>query len=120
MVVFEGKTYLSRLTLLRQQSAQVVWDSTEGIRVPKEALRMEKVTVNSEGERVTEEATGVYCVVGMEARFKPVEVVYNGSSFLLVRSAAPEDRENLRLRPGDEVIITANGLYDGKVVGQKG
>ena len=81
---------------------------------------MEKVTVNSEGERVTEEAIGVYCVVGMEARFKPVEVVYNGSSFLLVRSAAPEDRENLRLRPGDEVIITANGLYDGKVVGQKG
>ena len=120
VVVFEGKTYLSRLTLLRQQSAQVVWDSTEGIRVPKEALRMEKVAVNSEGERVTEEATGVYCVVGMEARFKPVEVVYNGSSFLLVRSAAPEDRENLRLRPGDEVIITANGLYDGKVVGQKG
>ena len=120
VVVFEGKTYLSRLTLLRQQSAQVVWDSTEGIRVPKEALRMEKVTVNSEGQRVTEEATGVYCVVGMEARFKPVEVVYNGSSFLLVRSAAPEDRENLRLRPVDEVIITANGLYDGKVVGQKG
>ena len=120
VVVFEGKTYLSRLTLLRQQSAQVVWDSTEVIRVPKEALRMEKVTVNSEGQRVTEEATGVYCVVGMEARFKPVEVVYNGSSFLLVRSAAPEDRENLRLRPGDEVIITANGLYDGKVVGQKG
>ena len=120
VVVFEGKTYLSRLTLLRQQSAQVVWDSTEGIRVPKEALRMEKVTVNSEGQRVTEEATGVYCVVGMEARFKPVEVVYNGSSFLLVRSAAPEDRENLRLRPGDEVIITANGLYDGKVVGQTG
>ena len=120
VVVFEGKTYLSRLTLLRQQSAQVVWDSTEGIRVPKEALRMEKVTVNSEGQRVTEEATGVYCVVGMEARFKPVEVVYNGSSFLLVRSAAPEDRENRRLRPGDEVIITANGLYDGKVVGQKG
>ena len=120
VVVFEGKTYLSRLTLLRQQSAQVVWDSTEGIRVPKEALRMEKVTVNSEGQRITEEATGVYCVVGMEARFKPVEVVYNGSNFLLVRSTAPEDRESLRLRPGDEVIITANDLYDGKVVGQKG
>ena len=119
VVVFEGKTYLSRLTLLRQQSAQVVWDSAEGIRVPKEALRMEKVTVNSEGQRVTEEATGVYCVVGMEARFKPVEVLYNGSSFLLVRANAPADKEKLRLRPGDEVIITANDLYDGKVIGQK-
>ena len=117
VVVFEGKTYLSRLTLLRQQSAQVVWDSTEGIRVPKEALRMEKVTVNSEGERVTEEATGVYCVVGMEARFKPVEVVYSGDGFVLVRSTAASDQESLRLRPGDEIIISAKDLYDGKVVG---
>ena len=55
----------------------------------------------------------------MEARFKPVEVLYNGNGFLLVRANAPEDRENLRLRPGDEIIITANDLYDGKVVGQK-
>ena len=55
----------------------------------------------------------------MEARFKPVEVLYNGSSFLLVRANAPADKEKLRLRPGDEVIITANDLYDGKVIGQK-
>ena len=53
------------------------------------------------------------------AWFKPVEVLYNGNGFLLVRANAPEDRENLRLRPGDEIIITANDLYDGKVVGQK-
>ena len=99
VAVFEGKTYLPQLTLLRQQSAQIIWGGAEGIRVPKEALR--------------------YCIVGMEARFKPVEVLYNGNGFLLVRANAPEDRENLRLRPGDEIIITANDLYDGKVVGQK-
>lgn len=120
VVVFEGKRYLPQLTLLRQQSAQVVWDSAEGIRIPKEALRMEKVSISTDGERLTEEGAGIYCVVGMEARFKPVEVLYNGSSFLLVRANAPADRENLRLRPGDEIIITANDLYDGKVVGQKG
>ena len=63
------------------------------------------------------DALGVYCVVGMEARFKPVEVVYRGESFVLVRSTAESNQETLRLRPGDEVIISANDLYDGKVVG---
>lgn len=120
VVILEGKSYLSQLTLLRQQSAQVIWDSVEGIRVPKEALRIDTRTAEKEdGTSEETRVTGLYCVVGMEARFKPVEVLYNGSGFLLVRANAPEDRESLRLRPGDEVIITANDLYDGKVVGQK-
>ena len=120
VVVFEGKTYLSQLTLLRQQGAQVIWDSAEGIRVPKEALRIDTRTAQKEdGTSEETRVTGLYCVVGMEARFKPVEVLYNGSSFLLVRANAPADKEKLRLRPGDEVIITANDLYDGKVIGQK-
>lgn len=119
VVILEGKSYLSQLTLLRQQSAQVVWNSIDGIRIPKEALRIDTRTVEKEdGASEETRVTGLYCVVGMEARFKPVEVLYNGSGFLLVRANAPEDRESLRLRPGDEVIITANDLYDGKVVGQ--
>ena len=96
----------------------MIWDSAEGIRVPKEALRIDtRTTENEDGTTTESRVTGVYCVVGMEARFKPVEVVYNGSNFLLVRADAPEDRETLRLRPGDEIIITANNLYDGKVIG---
>jgi len=55
-------------------------------------------------------------VVGLEARFKPVEILYTGENYVLVASAAASDRETLRLRPGDEVIITANELADGKVV----
>ena len=118
VAVFRGETYLSLLTLLRQQSAQVIFHTVEGIRVPKEALRIVTSTAeNEDGIPETTQTTGVYCVVGMEARFKPVEVVYTGDNFVLVRSAAPADRENLRLRPGDEVIISANGLYDGKVLG---
>ena len=115
--VFKGRTYLAELTLLRQQGAKIIYKSESGIRIPKEALRAEKVTVNAEGERTTEQTMGAYCVVGMEARFKPVEVLYNGENFVLVRSTAGEDQEKLRLRHGDEVIITANDLYDGKVLG---
>ena len=53
VAVFQGDTYLSELTLLRQQSAEVIRQTTTGIRVPKEALRVRERTVTDEdGERV--------------------------------------------------------------------
>ena len=118
VVVFRGDTYLPQLTLLRKQSAQLVVDSVEGIRVPKDALRIRTTEAKGDDGTVTETKTlGVYCVVGMEARFKPVEMLYSGDGFALVQATAPADRESLRLRPRDEVIITALDLYDGKVLG---
>lgn len=117
VVVFQGETYLSQLTLLRQQSAQVISRTVEGIRVPKETLRIVTDTVeNEDGTKTAAQTTGVYCIVGKKALFKPVEVVYTGDSFVLVRADNPADKETLRLRPGDEVIISANDLYDGKVL----
>ena len=118
VAIFRGDTYLSQLTLLRQQSAQIISSTVEGIRVPEEALRVvTRTTANEDGTATETQATGVYCVVGMEARFKPVDIVYRGDNFVLVRADQPEDKENLRLRPGDEVIVTAKDLYNGKVIG---
>ncbi len=116
-VVFRGDAYLSELTLLRQQSAEILRSSTAGFRVPKEALRAANTLVDASGQRTKKEGTGLYCVVGMEARFKPVEVLYSGDGFVLVRSTATTDQESIRLRAGDEVILSAKNLYDGKVVG---
>ena len=122
--VFRGDTYLSELTLLRQQSAKVIRRTTEGIRVPIESVRLREETVAGEdGTETTVSQTGVYCVVGMEARFKPVDVLYSGEEFALVRSTLDraEDitaaQEQIRIRPGDQVIVTAYDLYDGKVLG---
>ena len=117
VVVLEGKTFLQELTMLRQQRAQIVTGTVEGLRIPKEALRAEKTVRNEDGTTEKVEGIGVYCVVGMEARFKPVEVVYSGENFVIVRSNAPADKENIRIRVGDKVIVAARGLYDGKVVG---
>ena len=117
VVTFRGEYNLAQLTLLRRQSAQLIRRTVAGIRVPNEALRAANTKVDQEGNRTTAEGLGVYCVVGMEARFKPVEVVYSGDGFVLVRSAAASDQESLRLRPGDEIIISAKDLYDEKVVG---
>ena len=117
VVTFRGEYNLAQLTLLRRQSAQLIRRTVAGIRVPNEALRAASTKVDQEGNRTTAEGLGVYCVVGMEARFKPVEVVYSGDGFVLVRSAAASYQKSLRLRPGDEIIISAKDLYDGKVVG---
>lgn len=116
VVVFHGRSHLPQLTLLRQQSAMIIQDTVTGIRVPQAALRAANTRLDENGQRTTVEGTGLYCVVGMEARFKPVRVLHSGDGFVLVESTAASNQESLRLRPGDEVIIAASDLYDGKVV----
>ena len=118
VVVFQGDTYLSQLTLLREQSAQVIYGAVEGLRIPKEALHI--VTKTEEKEDGTEaetRTTGVYCVVGLEADFKPVKILYTSDHFVVVEATPPADGEGQRLRPGEEIIVTARDLYDGKVIG---
>lgn len=115
VVVFQGKYDLAQLTLLRQQSAEIILNTMGGIRVPQEALRVVPRTVTGEDGGETEvQTTGVYCVVGVKAVFKPVEVLYRGEGFVLVRPAA--STATRLLRSGDTVIVTARDLYDGKVV----
>lgn len=115
LVILSGREYLSELTLLRHQSASIILKTTEGIRVPQTALRVDTVTTTGEnGEEITTRTTGVYTVVGRVARFKPVTVVYTGDGFSLVKAAA--EKESLRLRPGEEIILTAKELSDGAVV----
>ena len=126
VAVFRGNTYLSELTLLRRQSAEVIRETESGIRVPIEAVRLVEETVTGEdGTETTVSRTGVYCIVGLEARFKPVDVVYQNEEFALVRSSLEgadgmtTAQEEIRLREGDEVIVTARDLYDGKIIGDE-
>lgn len=117
VVIFQGKYDLAQLTLLRQQTAEIVLNTLTGIRVPQEALRVVPLSVTGEDGSETEvQTTGVYCVVGVKAVFKPVEVLYSGEGFVLVQPASTLKKHILRA--GDEVIVTARDLFDGKVVGE--
>ena len=90
---------------LRQESGRVIFYSSEGIRVPKEALRVSK-----DGER------GVYVVVSQKARFRPVKILAEDENSYLVK-ADPTDEEDTRiLRAGDEIVLASEELDDGKVV----
>ena len=68
VAIFQGNTYLQELTLLRRQSAEIILSTTEGIRVPRSALRVTTQTVTEKNEETDEETTrevsvtGVYCV----------------------------------------------------------
>ena len=120
VAAFQGSTYLQELTLLRRQSAEIILSTTEGIRVPRSALRITTQTVTEKDVETDKETTkeinvtGVYCVNGAKALFKPVEVLYTGDEYAVVRPAG--STEKVKLRSGDTVIAVARDLYDGKVV----
>ena len=90
---------------LRQESGRVIFYSSEGIRVPKEALR-----VNADGEQ------GVYVVVSQKAKFRPVSILAEDENSYLVKAAPTDETDTRELKAGDEIILAAEELYDGKVV----
>ncbi len=114
LAVLSADEFLSDTTLLRQQTVDLIFDSSTGIRVPKKALHLETETVTDEDgtERETQ-VYGVYAVVGTRAEFKPVEIVAESGDFYVVTSVRSD---KTALRPGNEIILSAPDLYDGKVV----
>ena len=133
VVVFSSEKYLSLTTLLRSQSAQVIFHTYDGIRVPRSAVRVEQVPVTDEdgnvlldasGQEKTQPVTCVFTLWGELARRKPVRVLWQEDEYILVE---PDDgylntlategaREGRRLRSGEQVITAAADLYDGKVI----
>lgn len=93
---------MSETVFLRRQSVDIVDRQYSGIRIPRKALR-----VSEDGQ------TGVYCVSGVQAKFKPVEIIYELENYFIV---AQNVEDPSALHAGDEIIVTAKGIYDGKVV----
>lgn len=115
VVVFSTDRYLSQTTLLRQQTAELIFNSWSGLRIPKQALRMEKSTYTDKetGQEAQNNRLGVYALLGGRAEFKTVEVVTEGDDYYVVRSTTDESDA---LRAGDEVIVRATELYDGQLL----
>lgn len=115
MAIFSSREKLAETTLLRIQEVDIVADTLTGIRIPRKALRVESETVTDEdGSSRTVNTYGVYTVVGAQAEWQEVSVLYTGDTYYLVAPADPSS--STRLRAGDTVILSSTGLYDGKVV----
>ncbi len=119
-VVLSADKFLSDITLLRRQTVELVFDSRTGIRLPKEALRVEEQTVTDEDTEEEKQVpvTGVYALVGQQAEFKPVAVLAEEEGYILVApvAATTPTQSKKALRAGDKIIISSGELYDGKVI----
>lgn len=120
LVVLSSDHFLSDTTLLRRQTVELVFGTTTGILVPKLAVRVEdKTLTDSEtGEESTVPVTCVYALVGVQAELKPVNILLQQDNFCLVEPVPSERQSEQKkiLRAGDEIIVAAEDLYDGKVV----
>lgn len=112
VIVLSAQDYLPQTTLLRRQTAELIFESVEGIRVPKAALHME-----TEGEGTASEPEehifGVYALVNQRAMFKKVEIISEGSDYYILKAA---DDGKRTLLAGDEILVRGRGLYDGKLM----
>jgi hypothetical protein len=113
-VVFSCDRFLTDVLNLRRQEAELVFSEYAGLRVPKKSVH-----VDEDGN------TFVYVRTALRAEKKPVDIVCDMGSFYVVGSGAGGKgfagadgaETGGGLRAGDQIIVSAKELYDGKVVG---
>ena len=102
VLVLSCDYYLPRMTSLRQIDAQLQFDTISGLRVPKEAVH-----VSQDGE------VGVFVLESAVVKWKPIVILHDNGETYTVQL----DRTSTQnLWPGDEIILSADELYSGKVV----
>lgn len=115
-VTFFANDYAPQVTALREQKVEIITHSVTGLRVSKQAIR-----VDENGN------LGLYRVSGAQAQWVPVQILWEGDDYYLVSQADKVDEEGNQadqskfekasaLRAGDTVIVRGEDMYDGKVV----
>ena len=101
-LILSSERSIQNAVTTRYQTADLIFSNRVGLRVPETA-----VYVNEEGK------SGVYILEGAEARWKTVNILYeDGESFLVEL-----DKSSTRnLWPEDEIILTTDTIFEGKVM----
>ena len=118
IVVFSCNAGLSYVLDTRTVTAEIMYGEVTGVRVPREAVRLEPLE-NGELE------TYVYIAEGQIAKRIKVEILREFGDAYIVRGEVtgenPDEQKGAssamsRLREGAEIITRANDLFDGKVI----
>lgn len=99
-VVFRCTQYTADLLPVRKVTADIVFDSVEGIRVPREAVLQD------------EAGSYVYTVTGLQCEKKHITIIRETEEYYLAAIDSAADA----LRAGNDIILNTKGLYDGKVI----
>ncbi|MDR1217756.1 MAG: hypothetical protein LBJ99_04110 [Oscillospiraceae bacterium] len=102
IAVFSCGSGIGDVASLRYCEAEVTLGSVSGLYIPKQAIHL-----SDDGR------TYVYVYTGGRAREESAEILGELDDMYVVRAGAPEGGP---LREGAEIIVKANGLYDGKVI----
>ena len=119
LVVFSCSRYLTLTTLLRHQTAELIFESWDGLRIPKEALRLEEVPVetgeagSASSQAAPAKRLGVYALANGRSEFREVSIVHEGSDYYVVH---PVGTGRKVLRSGDTIIVEGTGLQDGLLI----
>ncbi len=101
LVVLSCSRHLHRVTELRAQTAEIIFDTYEGLRIPKQALY------------VVDGLTGVYVLEAGRAEWKTVDQLLQYGNYYLIEW----DRTNTDgLWPDDQIILTDENIADGTVI----
>ena len=98
-VILSCDTNLVDTLAIREMSAEVLFNSVEGIRVPMEAVHLDE-----NGDSY------VFIFAGLQAQKAYVDIIGENDDYYIV----DEDKSELRL--GTEIIVKGEGLYEGKVI----
>jgi hypothetical protein len=101
VIVLQCSQMNQQLAEARKENAQLRLKTYHGLRINQSALR------------VVDGVTGVYVVNGISAEFKPVDILYSDTGFVI---CAYDASDTSGLVQYDEVIVGGGDLYDGKVV----
>lgn len=102
LIVVDCTKHISDFTVPRFLNAQLVLKTYSGLKVPREALR-----VDEEGRN------GVFCLIDSQVKFKPVEPIFEKDSYYIV-DYDTADTKSLLLY--DEIIVAAKALENRKVL----
>lgn len=102
LCLFYLNTRMEKAVSLRRVSAEIVFNTVSGYRIPKASLR-----IDAEGRR------GVYVIRGQRCVFMEVEILLEKDSYYVVKA---DLGDNSGLFLNDTLVLSGKDLYDGMVI----
>ncbi len=102
LVIFTSDREIESLISLRKQSARIIVQTYEGLKVPKNALRVD-----------SEYNIGVYVITGMYTEFKRITPVYETEDYYIVKTDPTKTSSLLKY---DEIIVSGRDLENKRVI----
>ncbi|MBR6243344.1 MAG: hypothetical protein IKQ90_07615 [Ruminococcus sp.] len=107
IIILSCSQFNCELVQHRAENVEIIKGSYRGLKVPREAIRFKDMEVTAKDENggehtTTESFKGVYILKGEQIEFKKIDVIYEGSGYVL---SAVHDEDKSYLSLYDDIII---------------